>query len=69
MINKLNSDIKNSFKKDDKIALFYIKINNANYYYTYNRIDYNFTSMYNSYKVVDYFKAKKLLKKQIKSTL
>ena len=65
LIDNLNSEMRNG----DKLALFYIKIDNKKYYYSYDKIDYNFKDIYNSYKIVDYKKAQRLLNKQILSTL
>lgn len=65
LISKLDHDFKN--KKDDNnlLALFYIDIDNKKYYYTYNELDNNFSEFYNSYQIVNYRKAKRLLLEQI----
>ena len=65
MINNLEQDIKKGNNKKSLLALFYIDIDNKKYYYTYYKIDETFNDIYNSYQIVDYKKARKLLRNQI----
>lgn len=65
LINNIDSDIKQGQNKNDKLALFYIDINNKKYYYSYNKLDSSFNEIYNSFKIVNYRKAKRLLFEQI----
>lgn len=65
LINNIDSDIKKGQSKNDKLALFYVDINNKKYYYSYNKLDPSFNEIYNSFKIVNYRKAKRLLYEQI----
>ena len=65
LINNIDSDIKQGQNKNDKLALFYVDINNKKYYYSYNKLDPSFNEIYNSFKIVNYRKAKRLLLEQI----
>lgn len=61
----MKSDILNGIKKNDKLALFYVNINDKRYYYSYNRYEDSLSDIYDSYRVVDYKKAEILLTNQI----
>lgn len=65
LISKLDHDFKNKKNDNNLLALFYIDIDNKKYYYTYNELDNNFSEFYNSYQIVNYRKAKRLLLEQI----
>ena len=71
LIDDIDKDLKKGKKLTDKLALFYIDINNKKYYYTYYEIDKSLNDIYNSYRLVNYKKAKNLLLNQIyeKNTL
>lgn len=45
--------------------MFYININDKIYYYSYNKLEDSLEEVYDSYKVVNYKKAEKLLTNQI----
>lgn len=61
----MKSDITSGKKKSDKLALFYIDINNKKYYYSYNILENSLDEVYDSYRVVNYNKAEKLLINQM----
>ncbi len=65
LINKMDFDLRQSNNKNEKLALFYVDINNKKYYYSYNKIEPGFNEIYNSFKIVNYRKARRLLLKQI----
>ena len=65
LLNNLKSDILKGIKKNEKLALFYININDKRYYYSYNKLEDSLEEIYDSYKVVNYKKAEKLLTNQI----
>lgn len=72
-LNKLTKilldNIKTEFKNNnEKLALFYININNKKYYYSYNKINNDIEELYDSYKIVNYKKAKRLLKEQLQAS-
>lgn len=64
LLKNLKGDFEKK-NKNEKLALFYIDINNKKYYYSYNELEENLEEVYDSYRVVDYKKAEKLLIKQI----
>lgn len=65
LLNNLKSEVLKRKQKEEKIALFYIDINNKKYYYSYNILKDNLEEVYDSYKVVDYKKAERLLTNQM----
>lgn len=65
LLNNLKSEVLKRKQKDEKIALFYIDINNKKYYYSYNILEDNLEEVYDSYKVVNYKKAERLLTNQM----
>lgn len=65
LLNNLKSEVLKNKQKDEKIALFYIDINNKKYYYSYNILEDNLEEVYDSYKVVNYKKAERLLTNQM----
>lgn len=65
LLNNLKSEVLKRKQKDEKIALFYIDINNKKYYYSYNILEDNLEEVYDSYKVVNYKKAERLLTSQM----
>ena len=65
MLNNLKSEGLKNKQKDEKITLFYIDINNKKYYYSYNILEDNLEEVYDSYKVVNYKKAERLLTNQM----
>ncbi|MGN0993044.1 MAG: hypothetical protein ACI4PE_03905 [Bacilli bacterium] len=72
-LNKLTKILLNNIKREfknnnDKLALFYINIDNKKYYYSYNKINNDIEELYDSYKIVNYKKAKRLLKEQIQAS-
>ena len=64
LLNNIKTEFKNT---DEKKPLFYIRIDNKKYYYSYNKIDEEIKKLNDSYKIVDYKKAKLLLKNQIQT--
>ena len=64
LLKNLKGDFEKK-NKNEKLALFYIDINNKKYYYSYNALEENLEEVYDSYRVVNYKKAEKLLIKQI----
>lgn len=65
LLNNLKSEVLKRKQKEEKIALFYIDINNKKYYYSYNILKDNLEEVYDSYKVVNYKKAERLLTNQM----
>lgn len=65
LLNNLKSEVLKRKHKEEKIALFYIDINNKKYYYSYNILEDNLEEVYDSYKVVNYKKAERLLTNQM----
>ncbi len=65
LLNNLKSEVLKRKQKEEKIALFYIDINNKKYYYSYNILEDNLEEVYDSYKVVNYKKAERLLTNQM----
>lgn len=65
MINNIENDIHNGKNKNDKLALFYIDINDRKYYYSYNFLDCDLSEVYDSYRIVNCRKAKRLLNEQM----
>lgn len=65
LLDNIKTDLSNGHSNEDKLALFYININNKKYYYAYNNLDNTLEELYDSYKVVNYKKAKRLLLEQI----
>lgn len=65
LLNNLKSEVLKKEQKEEKIALFYIDINNKKYYYSYNILKDNLEEVYDSYKVVNYKKAERLLTNQM----
>ncbi len=65
LIDNLDTDMNKKINKDEKLALFYIDINNKKYYYSYNILEESLNEVYNSFKIVNYKKAKRLLTEQL----
>lgn len=65
LLNNLKYEVLKRKQKEEKIALFYIDINNKKYYYSYNILKDNLEEVYDSYKVVNYKKAERLLTNQM----
>lgn len=65
LLNNIKLDLINGRSSNEKLALFYIDIDNKKYYYSYNKIDDNIEELYDSYKIVNYKKAERLLTEQI----
>lgn len=65
LLNNIEDELKNGYKLNQKIALFYTNIGDKTYYYSYNILNEEFDDLYNSYKIVDINYARKLLSKQI----
>lgn len=61
----MEEDIADGKKECDKLALFYVDINNRKYYYSYNFLDCDLSEVYDSYRIVNYKKARRLLREQI----
>lgn len=66
ILNNLKEDIKNIKDKDEKLALYYLKINGKDYYYSYNLLKDAPEEVKDSYRLVNINKAKMLLENQIK---
>lgn len=64
LLNNINDELKKGYKPSQKIALFYMNINNKKYYYSYE-FPKDLEDVYNSYNIVDIRKAKRLLKEQM----
>lgn len=67
LLNNLREDLLKAKDKGEKLALFYININNKKYYYSYNKIESSLEKI-DSYRVVNYKKAERLLQAQINET-
>lgn len=67
LLKNINNELKKGYAPNQKIALFYLKIDNKCYYYSYNFPDQEFDNLYNSYRLVEIKKAKRLLTEQLES--
>lgn len=65
LLDNINEELKKGYKQNEKIALFYLNINNKKYYYSYNFIDKSIEELYDEYRIVDIKKAKRLLIEQM----
>lgn len=67
LLKNINDELKRGHTPNQKIALFYLKIDDKRYYYSYNFPDEGFDDLYNSYRLVEIKKAKRLLTEQMES--
>ena len=65
ILKNLQDDLKKTKNKKEKIALYYLKINDKNYYYSYNLKKDAPLEVKSSYRLVDSSYAQTLLKSQM----
>ena len=65
LLDNINDELKKGYKSNEKIALFYLNINNKKYYYSYNFLDKTPEELYDQYRIVEIKKAKRLLIEQM----
>lgn len=62
----MNSDLRKKKCMDDgKVALFYTKIDNKNYYYSYEIFNDDILHLYDSYVLASPSQARRILKEQL----
>ncbi|MDO4369158.1 MAG: hypothetical protein Q4C29_01280 [bacterium] len=62
----MNSDLKKKkCVEDEKVALFYTKIDNKNYYYSYEILSDDILHLYESYVLASPSQARRILKEQL----